>query len=52
MAESDQHDPNTQYLLFKIALRCRDTDLGKLLYQGLNIALGLRPYFGLEQAAT
>ena len=29
MSEMNQHDHLTQYLLYKVALRCGDTDLGR-----------------------
>ena len=28
MTESNKKDPTTQYLVYKVALRCRDLDLG------------------------
>ena len=31
MSESTERDPSTQYLLYKVALKCRDTDLGRPL---------------------
>lgn len=29
MSDSNQRDPYTQYLLYKLALRCKDQELGK-----------------------
>ena len=48
MADTNKKHPSTQYLLYKIALRCQDIELGKCIFL-THLCMGL---FGKQPSAS